>query len=362
MRGPNPAPWIGKIPAYVPGTSEDTVTERYGITNPIKLASNENPLGPSPAALEAADAARAGMHLYPDPDALDLRTAAAAFFQCRSDQIVAGNGSDEILDLLCRAYLVPGREVIIPALTFSYYRIASLVCGAEVVVSAMDGFAVDVDDIIERASEKTGIVFVANPNNPTGTCLKQADILKLVSALPPETLIVLDEAYAAFVREKGFMSAVKLIDEHSNVATIHTLSKSHGLAGLRVGFCVAGEPVISTISRIKPPFNMNIMALKAGAAALGDKEFLKQTLEVTWQGLDYLYEEVGRLGLAYVPSQTNFVLIHIGERYLRVYEELLKRGIITRAMTSFGLDGYLRVSIGLPSENEAFVRALREVL
>lgn len=362
MKGPKPTPWIEKIPPYVPGTSKDTISERYGIKDPIKLASNENPLGPSPMAVRAAGAAMADMHLYPDPDASELRNAAASFFRCRSGQIIAGNGSDEILDLLCRAYMVPGREVIIPGLTFSYYRIASLVCGAEVVPSAMKGFAIDVDDILKKSSEKTGIVFIANPNNPTGTCLKRDEILKLVSKLSPETLLVLDEAYAAFVRQEDFISGVSLIGEHKNIATVHTLSKSHGLAGLRVGFCVAAEPVIATLSRIKPPFNMNIMALKAGAAALQDAEFLKQTLDVTWKGLDYLYDEVGKLGLSHVPSQTNFVLVHVGEGYLRVYEELLKRGIITRAMTSFGLDGYLRVSIGLPRENEAFIEALREVL
>lgn len=304
----------------------------------------------------------ADVHLYPDPEAVELRASAAEFFGRRSEEILAGNGSDEIIDLLCRAYLTPGREVIAPGLTFSYYRIASLVCGAQVVVSGMNDFSIDVDDILRKASEKTGIVFLANPNNPTGTCLAEGEIRRLLTGLPPETLVVLDEAYAAFVRQSDFLSAVELIDSHPNVATVHTLSKSHGLAGLRVGFCIAGEPVISALSRIKPPFNMNILALKAGAAALKDTDFLNKTLETTWQGLDYLYAEAQKLGLAFVPSQTNFVLVRIGHRCSRVYEELLKRGIITRAMTSFGLDDYLRVSIGLPQENEAFVRALREVL
>lgn len=362
MRQPRPAPWTEKVPAYVPGTSKDTIAGRYGIKDPIKLASNENPLGPSLLAVQAMESAMADVHLYPDPEAVELRASAAEFFGRRSEEILAGNGSDEIIDLLCRAYLTPGREVIAPGLTFSYYRIASLVCGAQVVVSGMNDFSIDVDDILRKASEKTGIVFLANPNNPTGTCLAEGEIRRLLTGLPPETLVVLDEAYAAFVRQSDFLSAVELIDSHPNVATVHTLSKSHGLAGLRVGFCIAGEPVISALSRIKPPFNMNILALKAGAAALKDTDFLNKTLETTWQGLDYLYAEAQKLGLAFVPSQTNFVLVRIGHRCSRVYEELLKRGIITRAMTSFGLDDYLRVSIGLPRENEAFVRALREVL
>ncbi len=362
MRQPRPAPWTEKIPAYVPGTSKETIAGRYGIKDPIKLASNENPLGPSPLAVQVMESSMAGVHLYPDPDAMELRAAAAAFFGRRSEEILAGNGSDEIIDLLCRAYLTPGREVIVPGLTFSYYRIASLVCGAEVVPSGMKDFRIDVDDILRKSSEKTGIVFLANPNNPTGTCLAEEEILRLCNGLPPETLIVLDEAYAAFVRQNDFLSAAELIDSHPNVATVHTLSKSHGLAGLRVGFCVACEPIISALARIKPPFNVNILALKAGAAALLDTDFLKKTLEITWQGLDYLYAEVHKLGLSCVQSQTNFVLVRVGDGCSRVYEELLKRGIITRAMTSFGLDEYLRVSIGLPRENEAFIRALREVL
>jgi len=342
--------------------SKDSITERYGIANPIKLASNENALGPSPKAIEAMKDVGVRMHLYPDPEAVGLRKSAAAFFRCRPEQIVAGNGSDEIIDLLCRAYLEPGDEVIIPSLTFSYYRIASLVCGAQVVSASMKDNAIWADDILERVSAKTKLIFVANPNNPTGTCLGKDEIMKLVSCIPTETLLVIDEAYAAFVREKDFIRATDLINEHGNVVSIYTLSKSHGLAGVRIGFCVAAESVIGTLNRIKPPFNMNILALKAGEAALSDDEFLARTLETTWQGLDYLYEQIERLGLSYIPAQTNFVLIRIGDRCKEIYEGLLMRGIITRSMTSFGLDEYLRVTVGLPWENEAFVKALSEIL
>lgn len=362
MKEPRPASWIGKIPAYVAGTSKDSITERYGIKNPIKLASNENPLGASPRAILAMEAAKSRMHLYPDPDAKALRESASAYFRCRPEMIIAGNGSDEIIDLLCRAYLEPGDEVIIPECTFSYYRIASLVCGAQILCTAMKGFSIDVDDIVAKASSRTKIIFIANPNNPTGTYLNKNDILKLADNVSPGTLVVMDEAYAAFVREKDFLSAADLINDHTNIAMIYTLSKSHGLAGLRVGFCIAGESIIGALSRIKPPFNVNSLALSGGEAALSDTEFLEKTLEVTWQGLDYLYDRIESLGLSYVPSQTNFVLIRIGEQAEAVYENLLKRGIITRSMKNFGLAEYLRVTVGLPAENEAFIRALQEVL
>jgi len=362
LKEPKPTSWIQKIPPYVPGISKDSITGRYGIANPIKLASNENALGASPKAIEAMRDVAMRMHLYPDPEAVGLRKAAAAFFQCKPEQVIAGNGSDEIIDLLCRAYLEPSDEVIIPDCTFSYYRIASLVCGADIISSSMRDNTIEIDDILRKVSRKTKIIFIANPNNPTGTCLGRNDIMKLVSGVPKETLLVIDEAYAAFVRQKDFMSAVDLINEHGNIAAVYTLSKSHGLAGVRIGFCVAAESIIGTLNHIKPPFNMNILALKAGEAALKDDGFLARTLKTTWQGLDYLYEQIQRLGLSYVPTQTNFVLVRIGDRCKEIYESLLKQGIITRSMASFGLDEYLRVTVGLPTENEAFIKALSGLL
>lgn len=362
MKELKPTSWLQNIPDYVPGTSKDTIMERFGISEPIKLASNENPLGPSPQALKAIDSIKESSHIYPDPNATDLRKAAASFFKCRSEQIISGNGSDEIIDLLCRAYLEPGDEVIIPQCTFSYYRIASLACGAGVITSSMKGQSIDVDEIGKHICDKTKIVFVANPNNPTGTYLNREEILRLTAMVPEHTMLVIDEAYAAFVREKDFQSSVSLIETNSHVITTHTLSKSHGLAGLRVGFGIADESVIRNLYRIKPPFNVNIVALKAGQAALMDAAFLEQTLNNNWKELDYIYSEVNRLGLDYVPSQTNFVLIHIGPGAQSVYEQLLARGIITRFMSGYNLDEYIRVSIGLPDENRAFIAHLEEVL
>lgn len=362
MKEPRTTSWIRKIPPYVPGTSKDAVARRYGVARPVKLASNENPLGPSPKALAAMAEHAPRMHLYPDPDAADLKKAAADFFSCKTGQVTAGNGSDELIDLLCRAYLEPGDEVVIPSCTFSYYRIASLVCGAEIRSTAMKGHFIDVDGILAAVNPKTKIAFLANPNNPTGTCLSGSDIRRLASGIPEDTLLVADEAYAAFVRQPDFESARVLIHERPNVAVLSTLSKSHGLAGLRVGFCLAGESVTAALARIKPPFNMSTLALKGGEAALSDEGFLRKTLENTWEGLDFLSAKMERLGLSVVPSQTNFVLVRIGDDAERVYERLMEKGIITRSMNSFGLRGYIRVSVGLPEENRAFVDALSQVL
>ena len=350
------------IPEYVPGISKQEIARRYKTPNPIKLASNENPLGPSLLAIDAAKQAMENAHLYPDPDSHELRIAAAGFFSCKPDQVITGNGSDEILDLICRAYISPGDEVIIPGCTFSYYRIASLACGARIIDTAMTEHSIDIDSIEKAVNRNTKIVFIANPNNPTGTYIGMDDLIRLIEIIPKTALLVMDEAYAAFARSSDFMSAVSLINDHANIVTVHTLSKSHGLAGLRVGFATAGESIMKNLLRIKPPFNVNILAQKAGVAALSDRNFFNRTLENTWHGLDYFYSSLDELGLDYIRSHTNFVLIRIGQGAQNVYEGLLKRGIITRFMASYGMDEYIRVSVGLPHENEAFISNLSELL
>ncbi len=362
MKTVEPNEWVFTIPEYIPGRSKEEIARQYGAANPIKLASNENPLGASPKALDAIKEAMATSHLYPDPDSKNLRTAAARFFGCNIDDIIAGNGSDEIIDLICRAYLKPGDEVIIPSCTFSYYRIASLACGAQVVISPMKDHCIDITGIEAALSPRTKIIFIANPNNPTGTYLRRNELLSFVNAVPENVLVVIDEAYGAFARANDYLSAISLAQSRSNLITIHTLSKSHGLAGLRVGFGIASKAILDTMLRIKPPFNVNILAQKAGEAALNDDTFFKKTLSNTWDSLDTFYAAFERLGLSYVRSQTNFVLVHIGKDSPRVYEDLLKRGIITRYIANIGLDEYLRVSIGLPGENNAFIDALEEVL
>lgn len=362
MKTVEPNEWIFTIPEYIPGRSKEEIARQYGVVNPIKLASNENPLGASPKALQSIRETMATSHLYPDPDSKNLRTAAARFFGCNIEDIIAGNGSDEIIDLICRAYLKPGDEVIIPSCTFSYYRIASLACGAQVVASPMKNHCIDITGVEAALNPRTKVIFIANPNNPTGTYVKKNELLRFINALPKNVLVVIDEAYGAFARADDFLSAISLAQSTSNLITLHTLSKSHGLAGLRVGFGISSKAILDTLLRIKPPFNVNMIAQKAGEAALNDNAFFNETLSNTWDSLDTFYAAFERLGLSYVRSQTNFVLAHIGKDSPRVYEDLLKRGIITRHIANIGLDEYLRVSIGLPGENKAFIDALEEVL
>ena len=300
------------------------------------------------------------MHLYPDAEARELRLEAAAFFGCRKGQIIAGNGSDEIIDLICRAFLRPGDEVLIPAVTFSYYAIAAGACGAQVRSAPMQDLAIDVEALIRAVGKETRIIFVANPNNPTGTHLSAAQMRYLLQALPAHVLVVVDEAYAAFARAPDFEGALGLLETHPNLIVMNTLSKSHGLAGLRIGFGFMGESLHDLIMRIKPPFNMNLLAITAGRAALADRDFLEATLELTWKGIDQLRRGCAALGLPCGETQTNFALVHLGGRARGVYDALLERGIITRHMPV--LEEYLRVSVGLPDENAAFLEHLKEVL
>ncbi len=357
---PSEAKHINLIPPYSPGLSKDEIARKYGIGKPVKLASNENPLGPSPMAVKAMKKFIENTNLYPDPMATELKTAASEFFGFPAENIITGNGSDEIIDFICRAYLNPGDRVVIPACTFSYYRIASLACGASVVETPMDGMRIDTGAMLSEIMGGVKIAFLANPNNPTGTYTGRDELANLCSKMPPETILVLDEAYAAFARADDFLSGLEIINERPNVIVINTLSKSLGLAGIRVGFAIAGKEIIDTLYKVKPPFNMNLLAIKAGAAALRDKDFLRLTLDTTWKGLDYLCSSFERLGLDYISSHTNFVLVRLGPDARSVYEELLKRGLITRFMS--GLAEYIRISVGLDDENKRFIHELEDIL
>ena len=360
MKLPSEAKHINLIPPYSPGLSKDEIARKYGIEKPVKLASNENPLGPSPMAFKAMREFIESTHLYPDPMATELKTAASEFFGFPAENIITGNGSDEIIDFICRAYLNPGDKVAIPACTFSYYRIASLACGATVTETPMDGMRIDAGAMLTEILSGAKIAFLANPNNPTGTYTGEKELLDLCEKISPETILVLDEAYAAFSRADDFVSGLKIIQDRPNVIVINTLSKSHGLAGIRVGFAIANKDIIDTLYKVKPPFNMNLLAIKAGAAALRDRDFLSLTLETTWKGLDYLYSSFSRLGLDYISSHTNFVLVRLGADAKTIYEELLKRGLITRFI--LGLPEYIRVSVGLEKENERFIHELEDIL
>ncbi len=361
MTGPQPGPGILDIAPYIPGRSE---AEGEG---PVyKLSSNESPLGASPKAIEAFRAMADRLEFYPDGAAHDLREALAARHGLNPDRIVCGNGSDELLELLAHAYLGPGDEAIYTEHGFLVYPIAIKANGATPVVAPEKDLTADVDAILERVSGRTKMVFLANPNNPTGTYLPFDEVKRLHAGLPESCLLVLDAAYAEYVRRNDYEAGIELVSASNNVVMTRTFSKAYGLAGLRLGWLYGPENVVDVLNRVRGPFNVNAAALAAGVAAVEDVEHLERAVEHNEKWLPWLKAELERLGLEVTPSIGNFLLVHFpdeeGKRAADADAFLGRRGLILRAMGAYGFPNALRVSIGTEEANRKLVAALEEFL
>jgi histidinol-phosphate aminotransferase len=355
--------WIRTLTPYPPGKPIEEVERELGIQGSIKLASNENPLGPSPRAVAAVSAALSGMHLYPDGSAFYLRRRLAERHRVSPDDILVGNGSNEIIELIVRTFLRPRDEAVMADQAFVIYRMVVQAVAATPRVIPLRNFTHDLEALAEAVTPRTRLVFLANPNNPTGTIFRRREWKAFLRALPPRQLIVVaDDAYADYVEDPEYPDTVAERGDGSvPVVTLRTFSKLYGLAGLRIGYAVAPGAVIEAMQRIRQPFNVNALALVGALAALDDQEHVRRTLEVNHQGMRMLSTAFDRLGLPFVPSAANFILVRVGQG-LTVYERLLQRGVIVRPMDGYGLPEYLRVTIGLPEENRRFVEALESVL
>ncbi len=355
---PVPRPGVAAIEAYVPGKSGAT-----GGHPVYKLSSNETPLGPSPAAVAAARQSLDDLALYPDGNATALRAAIAERYGLDPARIVCGAGSDELLSLLAYAYLAPGDEGLFSAHGFLVYRIAILAAGGTPVVAPERDLTTDVDALIARVTERTRIVYIANPNNPTGTYLPFEEVRRLHAALPPDVLLVLDGAYAEYVRRNDYGSGLDLVLEADNVVMTRTFSKIHGLAALRIGWMVAPAHVADAVNRIRGPFNLSAAAIRAGAAAIQDDAHVAAAVAHNDAWLARLTEEVRALGLAVTPSVANFVLVHFpdapGRSAAAADAFLTGRGVITRRVAAYGLPDCLRVTVGSEAANTAFLDGLR---
>jgi len=356
---PTPKRGVLEIDPYVPG--ESTLP---GNIKPIKLSSNENPLGPSPAAVAALKAAADSLERYPDGSASGLRQAIARVHGLNPDRIVCGAGSDELLTLLAHAYLEPGDEGIFTEHGFLVYRIAILGCGATPVVAPETNLRTDVDKILERVTPRTKMVFIANPNNPTGTYIPFDEVRRLRRELPDHVLLVLDAAYSEYVRRNDYEAGIELVATTGNTVMTRTFSKIYGLAALRLGWAYCPEPVADVLNRIRGPFNVSSPAIAAGIAALEDRAHVEKSVAHNETWLPWLTAELEKLGLTVTPSVANFVLVHFPEKEGRDAEAanqfLQSRGIIVRRMGGYGLPGALRITIGTEDENKATVAALRD--
>jgi histidinol-phosphate aminotransferase len=356
---PQPRPGVLSIQAYVPGKSSAP-----GVAKIFKLSSNETPLGPSPRAIEAYR--KTGEHLedYPDGSASGLREAIGRAFGLDPARIVCGAGSDDLLNLLARAYLADGDEAIHTTHGFLVYPIATLGTGATPVVAAEKAYTADVDAILAAVTPKTKLVFLANPNNPTGTYVPFDEVKRLHRGLPPHVLLVIDAAYSEYVRRNDYESGIELVATSENVVMCRTFSKIHGLAALRLGWMYGPAHVVDAVNRIRGPFNVNGAAIAAGIAAIEDTAHQERSREHNTKWLGWLTDEIGKLGLEVTPSVANFVLIHFPTAKGRTAQDadrfLTRRGLILRQVAAYKLPNALRMSVGTEEANRLVVQALAE--
>lgn len=358
---PVPRPGVLDIEAYVPGKSHAPAGIRLH-----KLSSNETPLGPSPAARAALTQASERLELYPDPQATRLKAALADRYGLNPARIICGNGSDELLSLLANAYLSEGTEGIYTEHGFLLHRTAILAAGAKAVMAPERDAHVDVDAILERVNARTRMVYTANPGNPTGTYIPFDEVRRLHAGLPPACILVLDAAYAEYVRRNDYEAGIELVSSSNNVVMTRTFSKIHGLAALRVGWMYVPETIADAVERIRGPFNLNALAIAAAAASTADTAHVEETVAYNNEWLPRLTEGLTALGLGVTPSVTNFVLIHFpqdaGKSAAEADRFLVERGFVLRAVGGYGFPHALRMTIGSPEANEGVLAALAEFM
>lgn len=355
---PQPRPGILDIEAYVPGKSSAKGSKIH------KLSSNESPIGASPKAIEAYRASAATLERYPDGNATALRNAIAQRYGLSADRIVCGAGSDELLQLLASAYLGEGDEAVYSQYGFLVYPIVISANGAKAIVAPEKNQTTDVDALIAAVTPKTRIVFLANPNNPTGTYLPFSEVKRLHAALPPDVLLVLDAAYAEFVRTNDYESGIALVSEHENVVMTRTFSKIYGLAALRLGWLYGPAHVVDVLNRVRGPFNVSSGAIAAGVAAMEDQAFVERALDHNNVWLPWLASEIAALGIAVTPSVGNFLLLNFTQaRSAHAADAFLQeRGVIARRMDAYGLPNALRLTVGDEEANRAVVAALKDFM
>jgi histidinol-phosphate aminotransferase len=356
---------------YSPGMPIEELQRRLGVANAIKLASNENPLGPSPlvrAAL-AEHAASGNVALYPDGGGFRLKKKIAEFHNIEPERITLGNGSNDIIEFLARVFLGPGRKALFSSYCFAVYPLAALAQNAEsVVVPALPAddpvmpYGHDLNEFEKALADDISVVLLANPNNPTGTWLLPDQLEKFIARVPPSTLVVLDEAYIEYLGASQKPDSRAWLGRYPNLVITRTFSKAYGLAGLRAGYSLSHPSVADLLNRVRQPFNLNMLALLAAEHALGDQAHVRRAVELNTHEMARLRAELKMLGLTVLPSQANFITIGFGREAAPIHKGLLERGVIVRPMASYQMPQFLRVSIGTETENSRFLEALKEVL
>lgn len=356
-----PLQYICDLSPYQPGMPIELVARKHGLdpNKIIKLASNENPLGMSPRARQAVERTLDEAHIYPDQYQLTHKLAAR--LGVTPEHIVLGNGSNDVLDLIARTFLDEGREAVSSRYAFAIYAIATQSVGARNIIVADKDFGHDLDAMLAAITPKTGVVWIANPNNPTGTLVPARELKQCLEKVPQEVVVVLDEAYYEYLEHEDRADSISWLKEHPNLIVVRTFSKAYGLAGLRVGYAVAAPEVAELLNRVRQPFNVNLLALSAAEAALDDEEFLARTVQTNRAGRKQLLDSLAELGLQTMPAHGNFVTVRVPNA-AETSLQLLKAGVIIRPLASYGLADWLRVSIGTEVENQVFLTALSAIV
>jgi histidinol-phosphate aminotransferase len=352
---------IRTLVPYSPGKPIEEVEREYGIAHSVKLASNENPLGPSPKAIDAIREKLAQLHLYPDGDCFYLKHALAGKLGIAAEQLIFGNGSNEIIELAARAFMRAGDEAVMARQAFVVYKLIVQAVGGVAREVPLRDFTHDLEAMGKAISAKTRLIFLANPNNPTGTIYRRRDWERFLERVPSDVLIIADEAYFEYVTASDYPDSLRYHGHGRALLSLRTFSKLYGLAGLRIGYGIGPEEIIAVMQRVRQPFNVNVAAQWGALAALDDRDHVQRSLAVNRQGMDYLTTELARLGIEQVPSHANFILVRVGNGEV-VFKRLLARGIIVRPMAAYDFPEYVRVTVGTMEENRKFVEGLEKTI
>jgi len=353
--------YIRTLIPYEPGRPIEEVEREYGVSNSIKLASNENPLGPSPKALAAIREKLEQLHLYPDGDCFYLKRGMAQKLGVAPENLIFGNGSNEIIELAVRTFMRPGDDAVMAEQAFVVYPLVVQAVGGNIKAVPLRKYTHDLAAIGDAVTRQTRVVFLANPNNPTGTIYRRDEWERFLGKVPPDLLLIVDEAYFEYVQDPAYPDSLRYHAADRAILTLRTFSKLYGLAGLRIGYGVGSKELIDMMQRVRQPFNVNAAAQWAALAALDDIDHVKRSLEVNRQGIEYLQTEFIRLGLQFVSSDANFILVRVGKGQA-VFKQLLRQGVIVRPMDGYRFPEHVRVTVGTMEENRKFVDALQRVI
>ena len=356
------APGISALTPYIPGKPVEELERELGISHSVKLASNENPLGPSPIVTDYLQQRLKDLSRYPDGSAYRLSEKLAQKHQCHADMITVGNGSNDVLDMIARAFLYPGRQAVFSEYSFAVYPISTQAVGATAKIAKAKDYGCDLDALDQAINDNTAVIFIANPNNPTGTWLKGDELYNFLTTVPENIIVVLDEAYVEFVQHAEYTPADEWLSEFPNLIVTRTFSKAYGLAGLRVGYSISHPDISNILNRVRQPFNVNSLALAAAEIALDDQDYIKRSVANNAAGMQQICQGLSDLDVSYIPSVANFLCVKLGPETASINQQLLQRGVIVRPIANYDMAEYLRVSIGLAEENQRFLDTLQEIL